>query len=720
MKQLFTFFLLIAFSLSSFAQEEQIEWCGTDKAMQDYFDANPEAKAKFDADQNALVNFKPKISKSGKLIVPVVIHVIHFNGDGNISDAQIQDGLRILNEDFNKLNADTSIIRPVFQNLSVSMDIEFRLARKDPQGNCTTGITRHNSYLAEGPPNRNEPKSIIQWDPFRYMNVWIVNDFNQPTLGGFAQFPGSGLNSTYGFVVVDDEWGSIGTANGGSFDGRAVPHEMGHCFNLFHPFQGGCGSDCRFTGDRICDVPPQANSLSNRCRTPSNTEYNTCINDQNGGNAANPNPFTSNVPDMVENVMGYGVGCQVMMTPGQKDRMYAAFNFYPLLDSLTSTNTAVLTGTNNGYVSPTCPPIVEVYSFDKFVCEGDSITFTEDSYGGPATTYSWSFPGGTPSTSSQPQPSITYNTEGTYDVVLRISNAGGIDSLVLEDYVHVTGTNAYSAFNYFEGFENASNFNNDWVSISRTAGETFVTEWDRNTFASKSGNASVWLQNFASVYDGGLDQLISPSIKMTDVSNPTITFELSYRRRSVSSNDQFRLYASNDCGENWISLYSVGPTFFAFDNSTQANSNFLPTQGSQWQTITIPPSFIPSSVKGSDRVRFMFEVQHGNGNNFYLDDFAISGQVVGVNEQILAEDKLRIYPNPTEDIFNLTYSAQEAGKHNIVLRNLVGEEVMSVFNGNMNKQEYKFSIDGSELSKGVYFLTIESNNDRITEKVVIR
>jgi hypothetical protein len=68
----------------------------------------------------------------------------------------------------------------------------------------------------------------------------------------------------------------------------------------------------------------------------------------------------------------------------------------------------------------------------------------------------------------------------------------------------------------------------------------------------------------------------------------------------------------------------------------------------------------------------------------------------------------------------LVYHADEAGQHRIVLRNLVGEEVMAVFNGNLNKQEYKFSIDGSELSKGVYFLTIESNHDRITEKVVIR
>ena len=725
MKQLFTFLILSVFSLAVYAQEE---WCATDQMQQEYFDANPGAREQFEADQIAISNLKPKASKTGqKLIVPVVIHVIHYNGEGNISDAQIQDGLRILNEDFNKQNADTSTIRPVFQSLAKSMDIEFRLAKRDPQGNCTNGVTRWNSYLAQGPTNRNDPKALVQWDPFRYMNIWLVNEFSQAGLLGFAQFPGSGPFSTFGFMQLDEEWGTIGTGSSGT-GGRTASHEMGHCFELFHPFQrtpgfpNGCGNSCLNTGDRVCDTPPQINDLNNRCRTPSNGEYNTCSNDQTGSSPSNPNPFTSNVPDMVENVMGYGLSCIAMMTQGQKSRMYSAISFYPILDSLTSTYTQILTGTNNGYVGPTCPPIVEIQGFDKFLCEGDSITFTEDSYGGPLTNYSWSFPGGTPSASTQAEPTVIYNTEGTYDVILRISNAGGTDSIVLNDYVHVTGSNAYSAFNYFESFENATNFNNDWVTISETGGESPVTEWDRVNFAAKSGNACVWLQNFGSVYNGGLDQLISPAIKMTDVLNPTITFEVSYRRKVTSSNDKLNLFASTDCGENWVSIIGLNnPSFFAYDNSTQPTSNFLPTQGNQWVTITIPSSVIPNSVKFSDRVRFRFEVEHGNGNNFYLDDFAISGTAVGIGENVTYEkEKLSVYPNPTEDEFNLIYNAEVAGQHNIVLRSIVGEEVMVIFSGNMEKQEYKFKIDGSELSKGVYFLTIEGDTERTTEKVVIR
>jgi len=728
MKRLVTLagFLFISSFAFSQTHDHESEWCGTMPMMEQYFEANPEKRAQYEADQEALLNVKPRSQKSGhKTIIPVVIHVIHYNGEGNISDAQIADGMRILNEDFNKQNADTNTIRTVFQNLSVSMDIEFRLARIDPQGNCTNGIVRYNSYLAEGPANRNAPKFVSpqsQWDPFKYMNIWIVDDFNQPTLGGFAQFPGSGPTNTYGFMVVDDEWGSIGTATAGSFAGRAVPHEMGHCFNLLHPFQrsngfpNGCGSLCQSTGDRVCDTPPQIGTLNNQCPTGS-----TCNNDATGGSAANPNPFTTNVPDMVENIMGYGIGCQVMMTPGQKSRMEAAFSFYPLLSSLTDTANATATGTSDNYVPPTCPPIAEVLSYDKFVCAGSSITFTEESYGGPRTTYSWSFPGGTPSVSNLAQPVITYNTAGTYDVVLRVSNAGGIDSLVLTDYVHVLGSNAYSAFGYTEGFENDSIFDNEWVSISRTAGENPETIWERAAFASKTGSGSAWLKNFSSVYVGGVDQLISPAIDMTDVLNPNITFEVSYRRRATSNNDQIRFSASTNCGETWNNILSVGLSFYAFDNSTQPNSDFAPTQGNQWETVTIPSQVISNNIRNSDRVRFMIEVVHGDGNNVFIDDFAISGQPVGLDQQFVEEvETLRIFPNPTESMFNLVYNASKAGQTNIALRNILGERVMDIYNGEMESQEYRFTVDGTGLSKGIYFLTIEGEEERITEKVIIK
>ncbi len=715
MKRILTTFLSIALSFGLFAQSD---WCGTMEMLENYHAENPEMARSFQQDilnigKNNLVAQK----SSNKIIVPVVIHVIHYNGIGNISRAQILDGMRILNEDFNKLNPDTSTIRSIFQNLSVSTDIEFRLARKDPNGNCTDGINRINSHLAMGPANRNAPKTLIQWDPFRYLNVWIVAAFNSPTLGGFAQFPSpsAGPANTYGLVVKSTEWGLIGTGSQGSFGGRAVTHEVGHCFELFHPFEGGCGNaggTCVNSGDFVCDVPPQINDLGNSC----STSFNTCANDAIGGSTQNPNPFSTNVPDMVENFMGYGIGCQVMYTGGQKTRMLNAMNSYAKLISLTDTANATFTGTNDGYVAPTCSPKAEVLSFDKFVCRGGTVSFTQDSYGDTIATYNWSFPGGTPSTSTQANPTITYNTAGNYDVTLRVSNAGGTDSVTLSNYVHVEGNTAtYSGFNYTESFENATSFANDWVIISPSGAAAF----DRANFVGKTGSSSLWLNNLNNVYVSGLDQAISPSIKMTDVLNPTLSIDVSYRRRTSSSNDKFNLKYSLDCGNSWGTILSTTPSFFAYDNSTQT-SNFFPTQGSQWKNISIPSNFIPASVRNSDRVMFMLEVEHGDGNNFYFDDFKILGQATGAQEIKKEITELSIYPNPAKDQINLAYTpSQELAQTSIYLTNVVGERVLVVYEGAMSKTEYKFQIDSSVLPKGIYFMTIDGDDKRVTRKVVI-
>jgi hypothetical protein len=84
----------------------------------------------------------PPRGGGGSFVIPVVFHIIHANGIENISDAQIQDAVRVLNEDFNRQNSDWDAVRPEFLDRVADVGIEFRLAQLDPFGNCTNGITR--------------------------------------------------------------------------------------------------------------------------------------------------------------------------------------------------------------------------------------------------------------------------------------------------------------------------------------------------------------------------------------------------------------------------------------------------------------------------------------------------------------------------------------------------------------------------------------------------
>src|SRR5690606_18015274 len=79
-------------------------------------------------------------------------------------------------------------------------------------------------------------------------------------IAGYAQFPFSGINSTYG-VVIDHRFVN-------RFD-RTLTHEIGHCFGLLHTFQGGCSNNATGGGDWVADTPPSANSTFN-CPTSQN------------------------------------------------------------------------------------------------------------------------------------------------------------------------------------------------------------------------------------------------------------------------------------------------------------------------------------------------------------------------------------------------------------------------------------------------------------------
>ncbi len=118
---------------------------------------------------------------------------------------------------------------------------------------------------------------------------------------------------------------------------------------------------------------------------------------------------------------------------------------------------------------PQLPPIAGFEASLNGGCVPLSVQFTNTSYQS-ATTYNWQFQGGTPSTSTAKNPSVTYNTPGTYNVTLRVRNGGGADTLVQLGYITVSASNITSAFSSSANGLTA-NFNN-----TSTNAETYL--WD--------------------------------------------------------------------------------------------------------------------------------------------------------------------------------------------------------------------------------------------------
>jgi hypothetical protein len=304
------FFLATAVLTSMFSIGQTIVPCKTDEVFLESVKQFPELiKAREEATQVSL-SFKPNLQKKATVrIIPVVFHVIHKNGLENISQTQINDAIRILNEDFRKkagTNGGTST-----DPLATDFSYEFRLAQFNPNGQPSNGVNRIYNLATDNAGNSQ--KALSYWDARKYLNVWVVsniaNDDPSSMILGYAQFPFqlNSQTSTDGIMCRADQYGIIEMANV-SQAGRTVTHEVGHWVGLYHPFQGGCAggtaNTCQTQGDQVCDTPPVA-SATNGC--PSSR--NSCTNE------------TTDKNDLVRNYMDYANGnCMDMFTAGQKAR----------------------------------------------------------------------------------------------------------------------------------------------------------------------------------------------------------------------------------------------------------------------------------------------------------------------------------------------------------------------------------------------------------------
>jgi PKD repeat protein len=109
--------------------------------------------------------------------------------------------------------------------------------------------------------------------------------------------------------------------------------------------------------------------------------------------------------------------------------------------SLTVTNAyGSDTETKTGYITVSAlqPPVAAFTGSPTSVSVGGTVTFTDQSTNTP-TSWSWTFEGGTPATSTVKNPTVTYNTAGTYDVTLVAANASGSDTEAKTDYITVSG-----------------------------------------------------------------------------------------------------------------------------------------------------------------------------------------------------------------------------------------------------------------------------------------
>jgi hypothetical protein len=551
--------------------------------------------------------------------IPIVVHVIH-NGVAdptNIPDEQILSQIRVLNADFNRTNTDASQTPAEFQDEAGSMDVEFVLAKQDPEGFATTGIVRVLGTQSSWSINDNyKLKALSYWPSEDYLNIWVCKLTGYI---GYAQFPQSDMLSglenastnrlTDGVVIA---YTAFGSDDDGDFSlqskynkGRTATHEVGHFFGLRHIW--GDQDNCSTVGDYVDDTPDQNNETT--------------------GCPAHPRQGCTTAT-MFQNYLDYTNDvCMNLFTEGQIERMITVIENSPRRASLLNSHglfepepvandvgiKRIITPLE-GTCSSEITPEIEIVNYGTNAISSVELALSVNGSLHETKVFNVSL---------DPLESITLTFSPT--------PIPGATSSFLFEVVRVNTQTDPNAFNNSQTqnvflpesvptpfVEEFSTFPEGWLIINPD--QTDYT-WELKNAPHEEGDNLAMKMNFYDYADnlGEIDLLITPNFDLTNAPVAILLFDVAYAQYS-GSNDGLKVIALDACNPDitkGIVLFDKsGSTLFTTGSTP---NSFTPDSQDDWRTESIDLSqFI---TQGS--VQLAFVGVNDYGNNVYLDNVRI-------------------------------------------------------------------------------------------------
>jgi hypothetical protein len=317
--------LLAATSLFIVASGQMKDRCSSNEMIRQEMEANPAYAKKVEEILKNKGNYKS--SQRGKpenpgnpssqtsYTIPVIVHVLYYYPEQNISDAQVQSQIDVLNEDFGATNSDYNNYDAGYGRVKGDLDIQFCLRQ------VLHVQTQHKSFGGNNNMKYTKKGGSDAVDPMHALNIWVCDIGNK--LLGFAYYPGAPTDIS-GVVCHTNAFG-----RGAGYNlfadynlGRTMTHEVGHSLGLAHIWgDNTCGSD-------LVDDTPLHNTYNFGC--PEEGHLSTC---------------TGTPLEMWMNYMDYtNDRCMYFFTDGQAARASFFIDTDPQLNSIVNsacTNTRV-------------------------------------------------------------------------------------------------------------------------------------------------------------------------------------------------------------------------------------------------------------------------------------------------------------------------------------------------------------------------------------------
>jgi PKD repeat protein len=327
------------------------------------------------------------------------------------------------------------------------------------------------------------------------------------------------------------------------------------------------------------------------------------------------------------------------------------------------------------FQSPTVAPVPSFSVAQQTICRLESVQFTDNSSNSPLVR-SWTFTGGTPSTSNAFNPTITYNSAGVYPVKLKVSNAIGADSLTIAGYITV---NAGPAVLLDSSSILKCRFE-DTVAFNATGASYYTLNTSTSIVTPANGVFNTYSQNAITYIVKGFD-----AAGCFDLDTVVVSIKPSPSPINIASiTGGFKATSSNPTATSTFQWYVNGMPIIGAINDTLLTTN----AGAYVCKVTI----FNGCLRASNSILFSA-----------LD--AVSKNQLSFN----------VIPNPSNGKFVLQIESKENIKK-IEMTDVLGRKIMDI------------KVDALQFNKqliiengGIYFISIINNNGKTigTKKVIV-